>query len=99
MTHYTDHHHTGENVTEAGTYICPTGEKMQLQQGDSFPTCPSTGQVTTWKHASHIHKTGETVMESGHYTCTTGEHAELQQGERFPTCPSTKEETTWSHEQ
>ncbi|MDH8001272.1 hypothetical protein [Bacillus cereus] len=99
MTHYTDHHHTGETVSETGMYISTTGEKQQFQQGENFPPSPSTGGSTVWHHASHTHKTGETVTEAGHYTCVTGEHVVLKQGEKFPICPSTGETTTWSHEQ
>ena len=47
MTHITDHHHTGETVSEAGAYICTTGEKKDLHQGETFPECPSTGNSTT----------------------------------------------------
>ncbi|MFA1711492.1 hypothetical protein ACDX66_07255 [Peribacillus frigoritolerans] len=79
---HTDHHHTGETVSEAGAYICTTGEKKHLHQGDIFPECPSTGNSTTWTHASHTHRTGETVMESGHYLDADGEHVVLQQGEK-----------------
>ncbi|CAH0197153.1 hypothetical protein [Peribacillus simplex] len=99
MAHITDHHHTGETVSEAGAYICTTGEKKDLHQGETFPECPSTGNSTTWTHASHAHRTGETVMESGHYLDADGEHVVLQQGEKFPSCPSTGESITWTHEQ
>ncbi|MDQ6596383.1 hypothetical protein E2K98_02545 [Bacillus salipaludis] len=99
MTHFTDHHHTGETVSETGTYICSTGEKKELHQGNTFPECPSTGGSTTWTHASHTHRTGETVMESGHYIDADGEHVALKQGEKFPRCPSTGESVTWTHEQ
>ncbi|MFB9759411.1 hypothetical protein [Ectobacillus funiculus] len=99
MPHFTDHHHTGETVSEPGTYICATGEKKELKQGETFPDCPSTGHATTWTHASHSHRTGETVMESGHYVDADGEHVVLQKGEKFPSCPSTGESVTWTHEQ
>ena len=99
MPHFTDHHHTGETVSEPGTYICATGEKKELKQGETFPDYPSTGHATTWTHASHSHRTGETVMESGHYVDADGEHVVLQKGEKFPSCPSTGESVIWTHEQ
>lgn len=99
MSHMKDHHHTGEIVSEAGTYICAAGEKAELHQGETFPECPSAGNATTWTHANHTHRTGETVMESGHYIDADGEHAVLQQGEIFPCCPSTGQSVTWIHEE
>lgn len=36
MTHITDHHHTGETVSEAGAYICTTGEKKTCIKGKPF---------------------------------------------------------------
>ena len=39
-------HQTGEIVNEAGSYFCTVGEKIQLQVGESFPTCPISGENT-----------------------------------------------------
>lgn len=36
MPHFTDHHHTGETVSEPGTYICATGEKRNLNKERLF---------------------------------------------------------------
>lgn len=99
MAHFSDHHHTGETVSETGGYICKAGTKMELNQGDTFPNCPATGEATTWTHAAHTHQTGDAVMESGHYLDADGDHAVLQKGEKFPTCPSTGESISWRHEE
>ncbi len=32
----TDHHHTGETVSETGTYICAAGEKKNCKRGIHF---------------------------------------------------------------
>lgn len=43
-------HKTGETVTETGRYIDSDGDHIQLTSGQKFPSCPSTGQSTIWKH-------------------------------------------------
>ena len=98
MTHFKDHHHSGDIVLETAIYICSTGETKELRQGETFPNCPSTEGDTVWTHASHTHRTGETVMESGHYIDADGEHVVLQQGDKFPGCPTTRKSVTWTHE-
>ena len=98
MNHYTDHHHTGDVVSETGTYICAEGTQKQLNQGDKFPVCPNSGTNTTWTHASHSHKTGEKVMEAGHYVDADGQHVTLNIGDTFPNCPVTNKAVIWTHE-
>jgi len=48
MSHFTDHHHSGETVKESGQYIDAGGAKQELIQGDTFQNCPNTGKETTW---------------------------------------------------
>lgn len=53
MTHNKEHHHahkTGETVMETGHYIDSDGDHVELKSGQTFPSCPSSGQSTTWKH-------------------------------------------------
>jgi hypothetical protein len=40
---------TGERVTEAGEYICQSGERKNLRAEEDFPVCPISGGETTWK--------------------------------------------------
>ncbi|MBI0581350.1 hypothetical protein IEC97_28995 [Neobacillus cucumis] len=50
MSHFTDHHHTGETVMESGQYIDADGEHAVLQQGEKFPSCQKTGESVSWTH-------------------------------------------------
>jgi len=43
-------HKTGETVMETGHYIDADGEHIELTAGQKFPSCPSSGQPTSWKH-------------------------------------------------
>ncbi|MFK2826210.1 hypothetical protein QYG89_11095 [Bacillus sp. B190/17] len=90
-------HHTNDPVEESGQYICPKGTVKELQQGEKFPSCPQTGEPTTWRHAEHEHKSGEKVTETGRYVDKDGEHVELKSGETFPNCPTSGEPTAWKH--
>ncbi|MFK9119530.1 hypothetical protein ACJEBK_21995 [Peribacillus frigoritolerans] len=53
MAHNQEHHHshkTGEEVMETGHYIDSDGDHVELKAGQKFPSCPSSGQSTDWKH-------------------------------------------------
>jgi hypothetical protein len=44
-------HNTGDKVTEADTYVDEDGDQLELAPGDTFPSCPDSGESTKWKHA------------------------------------------------
>ncbi|GAA0480050.1 hypothetical protein GCM10008986_00680 [Salinibacillus aidingensis] len=50
MAEETREYRTGQGVPLTGEYICQSGEIAKLNENDSFPRCPVTGQETTWKH-------------------------------------------------
>ncbi|MCM3638187.1 hypothetical protein M3152_10660 [Sporosarcina luteola] len=50
MTEHQHSHKTGETVMETGHYIDENGHHVELTAGQKFPSCPSTGQSTSWKH-------------------------------------------------
>lgn len=41
-------YYTGEQVDQAGDYICEAGRRAALREGDKFPYCPVTGLDTNW---------------------------------------------------
>lgn len=92
-----DMHQTNDKVEETGSYICTSGETVQLSKGDTFPKCPNTGTETTWRHLNHQHTTGEIVTEAGHYQDKDGQHVDLNLNDTFPACPKTGESTFWHH--
>jgi hypothetical protein len=52
MTHKQNHvHKTGETVMTTGHYVDSDGERIELKQGQTFPSCPNTGHPTSWRHA------------------------------------------------
>jgi len=93
----TDVHHTNEQVTETGNYVCIAGEMRKFTKGDIFPACPQTGVDTSWRHADHQHKTGDKVTEAGQYIDADGEQVNMNIGDTFPSCPKTGKDTSWIH--
>ena len=97
--HYNSYAYTTDDVVaETGEYICDSGHKRKLYEGDKFPSCPDTEVITFWRHVEgHFHETGEEVKESGRYVDEDGDEKTLEAGETFPNCPKFGSPTKWTH--
>ncbi|MFC3038739.1 hypothetical protein ACFOGI_00540 [Virgibacillus xinjiangensis] len=40
---------TGQGVPHDGEFICQSGKKATLAKHETFPSCPVSGNETTWK--------------------------------------------------